>query len=826
MRGFTASLGVVVSCLLLASAAPGSSPAPAPVPGEKAAFAAVARVLASHGIDAAEAASYRAEIARAVHLVRTLPSGRREHVAIALEEVAAFQGRLTGPRALSLFGQLKANDDWFAKHWAPADHTDVTGADGVVYRYFAGRCLEFHPLADFGALNALVASGDVAASQRLADALTARGVHPSTGGVVWEYDFPFAGGRAPWTSGMAQAVAAQAFARAAKLVTARKSAYLGQARAAYQAIRGHLLTQVAAGPWIRLYAFNRAPVLNAQLQSVVSLQSYAADADDPDAAALATRMEHAAAAMLPRFDTGYWTYYSLPHDPSPLDYQQYVVQLLTKLHAADPRFAAAATRIAAYQKQPPAFMVAGGPLGTLRFWLSKPATVTLVSGAGASKRLGLDGGWHSVGWGEPKHAGVYGVQVTAVDWAGNRASFQALPIVRVSAAAATPAARAPAASPAPPPAAVPAFSVGAGLDDPAQASLARSVGLRLVRVTLPWTDGETAPDPDTVAALRALPAGIGLLLELDAEPLPIDDTGEAMLAQFAAALAQQVPALRYVVLEPAPTSDVAPDYAASLEAVRTAVQAVAPTVAVGIAVDGAQAPRASLLALGQSLDGQPVDVIAFRPAPAPANGEWTAANVPQLTDAAQQALGAMPPVVVDGVAAASTEPGQGSAYASAIETAACRPAVAGVVLDRLVDAGDEPATGLFDESGAAKSSVTAVRAAVASAQRGIVVCPGLSTVATASTLQFPSSLSSASAASIVLGCTRDCLYLVTLQGPDGRPVVARRGALRGGMTPATVALPRARLKPGGYRLAVRLVNQVNPGRVTEQTSPPLTVGAG
>ena len=44
------------------------------------------------------------------------------------------------------------------KHYAPAPKTDITDADGVVYRYFAGRCFEFHPLANFGALNAHVAA--------------------------------------------------------------------------------------------------------------------------------------------------------------------------------------------------------------------------------------------------------------------------------------------------------------------------------------------------------------------------------------------------------------------------------------------------------------------------------------------------------------------------------------------------------------------------------------------------------------------------------------------------------------------------------------------
>ena len=101
------------------------------------------------------------------------------------------RGRLTAPRALALIGQLKANDDYFAKHYAPAPKTDITDADGLVYRYFAGRCLEFHPLANFGALNARVAANDADGAQQLADALIARGVYQQGGGIAWEYYFDF-----------------------------------------------------------------------------------------------------------------------------------------------------------------------------------------------------------------------------------------------------------------------------------------------------------------------------------------------------------------------------------------------------------------------------------------------------------------------------------------------------------------------------------------------------------------------------------------------------------------------------------------------------------
>src|SRR2546423_1877953 len=52
---------------------------------------------------------------------------------------------------------------------------------------------------------------------QLAQGLLARRVVRS-GGVAWEYCFWFDGGRPPWISGMAQAVAAQALSRAGALL--------------------------------------------------------------------------------------------------------------------------------------------------------------------------------------------------------------------------------------------------------------------------------------------------------------------------------------------------------------------------------------------------------------------------------------------------------------------------------------------------------------------------------------------------------------------------------------------------------------------------------
>jgi hypothetical protein len=751
------------------------------------------------------------------------------HVEVALEQIGALGDRLTAPRASAVFGQLKANDDYFATRAAPRNGTDITDADGIVYRYFPGRCFEFHPLANVAALNARVAAKDLAGAQRLATALEARAVPESGGAIVWEYYFPF-GGSPPWVSGMAQSVGAQAFARAAALVTDDSAELLQEATASFRAVP-RLTMKLAAGPWIKLYSFSKNPVLNAQLQSVVSLQTYAAATGDSTASSLAAQMQEAAAATVSRFDTGYWTYYSLAGNPSPLSYQKFVVQLLHKLAPSDPRFAQAADRFAAYLRQPPAFKLAAAPAGSLRFWLSKPASVSAWTPAGRSIRLGLREGWHTFRWGEPKHPGFYAVHLTAVDYAGNKASFEALPIVRVpgSARTSTTARRlsaATAASSANP------FAVGAGIDDASQAGLAGSLGMRLVRLAVPWQPGQTVPDPPLVSSLASVPSGTGLVLELSPAQVPSDDAGRAALAQYAASIARQVPPLRDLVLAPAPSVDTAASYADALAAVRAAVVRARPDVAVGLIFDGSTPqPQRTALNLAQELarEGSQADFVSFVPAPVPGVGVWASGDLKRLESALAKSSSVAPTVLLDAVPAqtngdSASLSAQASAYSAAVQSASCAPNVSAVLLGRLVDAAAPgPTTGVYDVNGTPKPSAAAVKGAIQAVARGAVVCPGRQSRVTP-TLTFPEQLSPSAPVSVVLGCDRDCLYLVALDRADGRPLVARRGSLTGGDPAKTITLPKRTLLPGAYRVDVRVVSRVGPGVITRQRSALLTVG--
>ena len=403
------------------------------------------------------------------------------------------------------------------------------------------------------------------------------------GGIGWEYDFPFSGGRAPWLSGMAQAVAAQAFSRAATTVPEEATTYMNEATAAFRVIPKRLMTSVAAGPWIRLYAFSSLTVLNAQLQATISLEAYATASGDAQAQTLATRMQNAAAASLGRFDTGYWSYYALPREPSPPDYHHYVVQLLTKLKTADPRFADAATRFAAYEKEPPAFQLANGGVGQVRVLALEAGHRRRRDAAGPTKRL---------------------------------AAARRVAHVHVAAEARG---RLPRAH----------HARRTGTATRSRSMRRRSCASAAARSTpvKPSTDDDTGA-PALVVANRATPSPgrtarprrtRHVVAEAAATPLRrcarqlssslTPRYRPRSFAQYAAALAQQLPNLAYLTIGPAPTAR--PRRSTSQPSRRCATRCKRSCRhAVGMVIDGAAAPKQTVAALGKA--GATADVLAFR----------------------------------------------------------------------------------------------------------------------------------------------------------------------------------------------------------------------
>jgi hypothetical protein len=402
---------------------------------------AVDRLAAAGWIAGGEAERLRIVVRRARAELVLLPGSRGAELAAVLSQVAQ-QAQGAGPARLrALVATLDENASYLGVRPVPAPRADARDEDGLVYRAFPGVGLQFHPLATFARLNSLVTRGAGAAAARLALRLLAVGGRRGDS-LVWSYEFAFGGGRPPWTSGMAQAVAAQAYARTAARFNT--PALLDVSRRAYRAVPETLLGRLSAGPWVRLYSFGDLVVLNAQLQTAISLEDYGRLAGDARAAALAVELRRAAAELLPRFDTGYWSRYTLVGESS-LGYHTYVVSLLGALaERTGLRFwRRAAARFGRYTDEAPKLRrrSSGAALyptpadgwrdqATLRFWLSKRSEVTIRVGRDR-RTLALGQGSHAFPWAPAsEEPATYRARIAAVDLAGNRSALR-LPDVRV-----------------------------------------------------------------------------------------------------------------------------------------------------------------------------------------------------------------------------------------------------------------------------------------------------------------------------------------------------------------------------------------------------------
>ena len=401
----------------------------------------ITNAVARHWVKPADAQRYRAAVTRALRDVKTLPRLRANVVAAQLAQLTPLWDSYTSPRALTLFTQLATNLDYFETHVLPTTRIDVAGDDGVVYRWFPRLGLEFHPLANFGALNAVAAAGDADSTRTLADALLARGV-PRGGRLLWEYEFRFQGGRPPWASGMTQAVAAQALARASVLL---QDTQVGTAAVRAFASVPPFLLVLPSGPWIRLYGFNGQVVLNAQLQAILSLLEYSSTAQDEGAASLAQQLTTTAQALFPRFDTGDWSRYQLGGAYAPREYQKFVTDLLAKLarQTKDPFWTTTSQRFHAYLYDPPQVTQPSPPptiwpqpldgwydVAPITISLSMRASVTLAV-AGKVSTYKLNAGTRTLNWTPPAglQPGTYPAQVAVTSYAGNRATYTLAPLV-------------------------------------------------------------------------------------------------------------------------------------------------------------------------------------------------------------------------------------------------------------------------------------------------------------------------------------------------------------------------------------------------------------
>jgi D-glucuronyl C5-epimerase C-terminus len=379
--------------------------------------------------------------------IRRLDGTRKAQLAGALATVEgiAARGAMRASRLYPLFLTLQRNAEWWSSEPLPAPGQRVTfeGSE-LIWQYVPGQGLQFHPLANFGRLNAYARSRrQTGPNALLLDELLALAV-PRGGGLAWEYYFTFDGGRPPWVSGLAQGTGLQAIARsAAKL--GRMPELLPRIQAGLELFERKPPTGVRVeteyGAHYAQYSFwPGLRILNGFVQSLVGLYDVAQITGDPRAAQLFAEGEQAARREVPAHDTGAWSYYSRGAitRESDLAYHTLLRDFVANLCArtAEPVYCTTESRFTSYLTTPPELRVwtrrlRGGRPATLRFTLSKISRVTVRVTApdgdtALSVAAGVVGrGARAVAWNVPRRRGTYALRVDATDLAGNAASTEA-----------------------------------------------------------------------------------------------------------------------------------------------------------------------------------------------------------------------------------------------------------------------------------------------------------------------------------------------------------------------------------------------------------------
>jgi hypothetical protein len=398
------------------------------------------RLAAAGAITTTERAQRLATFNAVKRTVKRLPnrSTRRNELAGVVANVEGIAARraLTGPRLVPLWLTLETNRAyWSTRLYGPSTRRISFPGSQLVWQWFPGQGLQFHPLANFAKLNQLWASRSDDMSQLLDELLALR--VPRAGGTAWEYYFSFAGGRPPWVSGLAQGTGIQSITRVAQRTGRQDEVFpiADQALGVFEtAPPAGVRVASADGPHYALYSFDPGlRVINGFMQALVGLYDLGKIGDDERARALFADGERAARVELPTFDTGAWSLYSrgsVEHE-SDLSYHQLLRAFLKSMctRTEDPVYCDTELRFAQYELEPPQLSLVtttlrGGTDGRLRLRLSKVSRVGLrVKRAGRVVSIRpavvVGHGTPSLRWPVPRKAGEYDVELTAVDLAGN-----------------------------------------------------------------------------------------------------------------------------------------------------------------------------------------------------------------------------------------------------------------------------------------------------------------------------------------------------------------------------------------------------------------------
>ncbi len=471
MRAPRRLLAGVLAPLTLAcglTAAPGASGAAPPV------LATITRLRSSGAIAAAAAARYRSDYLEAQRTLSHLSGTRHTELADVLENVAQMQagGALTASRMPEIFLTLQRNREWWSKDSLLSYGARVTfPGSRLIWEYYNGQGIELQWLATFGEANGYYLSGNQnEALREVLEEASALAVDRA-GGSAWDYLFHFDGGSPPWTSGLSQGTAIQAFARASQRLsepafatTAEKA--LGIFQTPPPAGVRLQIAPASAGAPARVhyleYSFARNErILNGFIQSLNGLYDFTKITGSTLGLRLFEEGDADARVETPHYDTGAWSLYD-QHSESDLGYHELLAEFLQDLcnrtrqgppiatggttggasaaaagaHPAqipgDQIYCTTATHFYGYLHTPPVLSLLTKTLpanarGGIQFSLSKISTISLTVTGLSGKVLATNSATVEAGkprllWVTPKGSGVYKVTATATDLAGNRST--------------------------------------------------------------------------------------------------------------------------------------------------------------------------------------------------------------------------------------------------------------------------------------------------------------------------------------------------------------------------------------------------------------------
>ncbi len=407
-------------------------------------FASVLATMVKRGqITAAEQQQAKAAFNGALATEKTLGGTRRAELDAVTTTAhnLAVDGGLWPSRLPMVDATLNANRQWWAHGslLAYGQRVMFTGSE-LEWQYYPGQGIQLQVLGSFGAANGMWQAGqDTQLTQLLSELIPL--ASDRGGGLTWEYYFAWEGGAPPWTSAMSQATALQALSHAYQAT--HNAYYLTIASKALSIFtkttaNGGVMVPTPRGVRFVQYTFTpQTSILNAFLQSLIGLDTYAQVSGNAAAARLFQEGNTEALWEVPRFNTGAWSLYQ-PGEEDDLSYHELVTSFLQKLctltHASV--YCTTATAFTADLKTPPqvtdltARTRAKHPF-SLRFRLSKISKVgitirrgtTVVDATSASFPYGV----HSFSVGKLS-AGAYTVTLTATDLAGNNTANPAVPL--------------------------------------------------------------------------------------------------------------------------------------------------------------------------------------------------------------------------------------------------------------------------------------------------------------------------------------------------------------------------------------------------------------